>query len=700
MAPSRADKAEDKALVASPAAATDAGAAAAADNLSALVGQQAKETLYVIFSIRCINAFACRTFFQPDEYYQALEPAWQMVFGPASGAWLTWEWTHGLRSSLHPAIFAIGYALVDNSIGDLYSVKSKWLVAVPRVMQVGFAALADWYTWRLSEKLYGYGTPVSWAALAMTLLNPWHWYTATRTFSNCLEATLTIAALFYWPWGLLGVQKAAGGSPKDTEAAPLASSNQVKSLRLSLFLAALAVLLRPTNAIIWLAIGALMLTRATLEGESPLTQRNLFVMIREAIMCGLAAVGLAILADRAYYGQWTLTAANLIHFNIAQDLASFYGQNDWHYYLSQGIPLTCTTFAPFVLFGLWQSTRSRAADDVARPTSTKNALKALSLAALANIASLSLISHKEVRFITPLIPIFHVLAAPYITYFFTNAKAAAAACPPLQLRFKRTPVLALGLIINIVIAVYLSWFHAAGPNLVMTFLRNEFHELHPSSLAIDMDRRLPNTTSAAEVPVDPTTGEPDELFALFLTPCHATPWRSHLVHPRLSARGLTCDPPVHTAPGSAERAAYQDETSRFFADPAAYLDTEVWPVSVGKVEARASPMARYIVAYDGLEGALVEYFSGGRHDGVRLRKVWSAWNGLFTDDDRKAGNLNVWATGWYDEADKVRLAAWEKDQEEKRAKVLREYEERKSGKPDKEQPQQSQREGRGAKEEL
>ena len=38
----------------------------------------------------------------------------------------------------------------------------------------------------------------------MTVLNPWQWYCSTRTFSNSLETTLTIAALCYWPWGVLG----------------------------------------------------------------------------------------------------------------------------------------------------------------------------------------------------------------------------------------------------------------------------------------------------------------------------------------------------------------------------------------------------------------------------------------------------------------------------------------------------------------
>lgn len=51
---------------------------------------QLKEALAVLFAFRLINVICTRTFFQPDEYYQALEPAWQLVFGPESGAWMTW----------------------------------------------------------------------------------------------------------------------------------------------------------------------------------------------------------------------------------------------------------------------------------------------------------------------------------------------------------------------------------------------------------------------------------------------------------------------------------------------------------------------------------------------------------------------------------------------------------------------------------
>ncbi len=52
-----------------------------------------KDVWTLLLGFRLINALLVRTFFQPDEYFQSLEPAWQMVFGPESGAWITWVGT-------------------------------------------------------------------------------------------------------------------------------------------------------------------------------------------------------------------------------------------------------------------------------------------------------------------------------------------------------------------------------------------------------------------------------------------------------------------------------------------------------------------------------------------------------------------------------------------------------------------------------
>lgn len=43
-----------------------------------------------LLAFRIVNALTIKTFFQPDEYFQALEPAWKIAFGAGSGAWTTW----------------------------------------------------------------------------------------------------------------------------------------------------------------------------------------------------------------------------------------------------------------------------------------------------------------------------------------------------------------------------------------------------------------------------------------------------------------------------------------------------------------------------------------------------------------------------------------------------------------------------------
>jgi len=64
------------------------------DGANPLVQRQAALVCWMILiALRFINVLCLATFFQPDEYFQSLEPAWQMAFGSQSGAWITWVCT-------------------------------------------------------------------------------------------------------------------------------------------------------------------------------------------------------------------------------------------------------------------------------------------------------------------------------------------------------------------------------------------------------------------------------------------------------------------------------------------------------------------------------------------------------------------------------------------------------------------------------
>ena len=44
----------------------------------------------LLLALRIVNAWTTRSFFQPDEFFQSLEPAWQLAFGPSANAYITW----------------------------------------------------------------------------------------------------------------------------------------------------------------------------------------------------------------------------------------------------------------------------------------------------------------------------------------------------------------------------------------------------------------------------------------------------------------------------------------------------------------------------------------------------------------------------------------------------------------------------------
>ena len=65
-----------------------------------LRGQSSNRDVFLcLLAFRLCNALVLRTFFQPDEYFQALEPAWRIAFGSDSGAWITW-----VRNELSPTM--------------------------------------------------------------------------------------------------------------------------------------------------------------------------------------------------------------------------------------------------------------------------------------------------------------------------------------------------------------------------------------------------------------------------------------------------------------------------------------------------------------------------------------------------------------------------------------------------------------------
>ena len=164
------------------------------------------------------------------------------------------------------------------------------------------------------------------------------------------------------------------------------------------------------------------------------------------------------------------------------------------------------------------------------------------------ILCLSLISHKEVRFLFPILPALHVLA----TRPFSRLVRSRGSLKKL----------ALGLVValNLAIALYTTQVHQRGAVDVTRFLR------------ADHEARMARSESVVT-----TVG--------FLMPCHSTPWRSHLVHAGIRAWALTCEPPVDVPLDA--RNLYLDEADRFYADPVKWIGEEMAEGGAGPVRGRS-----------------------------------------------------------------------------------------------------------------
>lgn len=205
----------------------------------------------------------------------------------------------------------------------------------------------------------------------------------------------------------------------------------------------------------------------------------------------------------------------------------------WHYYLSQGLPLLSWSHLPWIVMGV----------EMVKPPSVgvKFINQTLRSGLIRTVAFFSLLAHKEVRFILPLLPILHYFAAlghlsspappqtpkparPFKALAHQKQHSNPPSLRPVDkhsIPLSRVCILALA---SWMPALYLNTFHSNAQVAVLDYLRHI-----PSS----------------------------ELRSVgFLMPCHSTPWQSHLHRQdleelKLGGSGqagrlwfLTCEPPI------------------------------------------------------------------------------------------------------------------------------------------------------------
>ena len=61
----------------------------------------------------------------------------------------------------------------------------------------------------------------------------------------------------------------------------------------------------------------------------------------------------SILLDTLFYGKLTIVPWNFFHFNVISGLSSHYGTHSWHWYLTQGLPVTLGIHSVPFIYGIY-----------------------------------------------------------------------------------------------------------------------------------------------------------------------------------------------------------------------------------------------------------------------------------------------------------------------------------------------------------
>ncbi|CAG0922656.1 unnamed protein product [Notodromas monacha] len=436
--------------------------------------------LVAFVAFRMLGAFFVRTYFVPDEYWQSLEIAYRSVFGYG---YETWEWRRGIRSYLYPTMFAIFYRVID-----FFGLSRSYfsMTMGPKLFQSAICGYGDYGLYVASRNAFG-PKAAKWTA-ALQLTSWLVFFMSSRTLTNTAEMCLLGMGLKYFPWR----------EPEKLSAGYM-------------FFAALSFCIRPTSAVLWLPF---------LIYHFLMSHRKADIFATAGFI-GFMVIGISTALDTHMSGRTVFTMWEFVKVNFFEAVGDHYGSLPWHWYLSIGLP-TALSFhvLPFV-FAILQTLRKSSVGSDKWPVIASIVLY---------VAMLSVVSHKEHRFLAPVMPLINMLGGLWLADSLEKRKSK-------EEKPRKTAWILAGLFLaNFPIAIFCGTMHQYAPIQVMRFL----HDYVGDGPKLD------------------SSG------ILFLTPCHSTPFYSHLLR-NVPMQFLTCEP--QQSP---------DEADRFFADPLNAID--LYPV--------------------------------------------------------------------------------------------------------------------------
>jgi len=120
---------------------------------------------------------------------------------------------------------------------------------------------------------------------------------------------------------------------------------------------------------------------------------------------GIITIVVMLTIDYWFYGKWIVTPYNFVLFNVIHDAGTIYGSHPWHWYFTSGFTAMLATFLPFFIVGIVMS---------------KNYYLAF-LILWTNVIY-SFLTHKEFRFVLPVLPLAMIYSGYCLHYIWIRCK--------------------------------------------------------------------------------------------------------------------------------------------------------------------------------------------------------------------------------------------------------------------------------------
>jgi len=236
-----------------------------------------------------------------DEYWQGTEVAYGIVYGNVD---LPWEWTpdYRIRCVLYPYFLALPLWIVKT-----LGLDGTWWITrlAPYLAHMILVLLSDAFFFKLAKKILG--TRAAKISFIIYFTNSYFNRFIIRCFANSVESTIHLV-VFYYFYDI--------------------TSRFDKNLTIVAFALALATSIRNTSIIGWIP---LLLVKMFQKGA-------IIPFIMTGVLVALPTLGLVVMMDSIYYGQFTVTAFNFFKVNVFKNLSAEFGVHKPLTYFNEFLP--------------------------------------------------------------------------------------------------------------------------------------------------------------------------------------------------------------------------------------------------------------------------------------------------------------------------------------------------------------------------